>query len=41
MTILYNILNISAMTNQLIIYNQLKTYQEKSFSISQTTHFFP
>ena len=41
MMVLYNILNISATTNQLIIRNQLKTYKEKSFSISQTAYFFP
>ena len=39
MTVFYNILNISALTNQIIICSQLKKYEEKSFSISQTAYF--
>ena len=36
MTILYNILNISAITNQLIICNQLKTYKTNIKLIDHT-----
>ena len=39
MTVLYNVLNISAMTN--FICNQMKTYKEITFSISQNAYCFP
>ena len=40
MAVFCNILNVSALTNQLIICSQLKKYEEKTFSTSQTTVFF-
>ena len=39
MTVFYNILDISALANQIIICSQLKKYEEKRFSISQTAYF--